>query len=236
MQAIYRALAAEAVSDAFSDGSSHSQFGQNSRKSAPTDSSNQPAGLLHATISRYFDQGPVTTRRDEDVITVDGDSDVNITVGSNVVVGDDADGETSSNNRAISPLDASIDSPGGGHTSDDGFVAPLIPTDRTCEFELKTCKKPLDLQPLPHQSLDKRAWELLVRDASVLLTDPSFQGRLDAGFDDDGNGGRGDEGGGRGLGFFEVSTGRTGAIGGEGGVRGTGVMAPHSWLLKVRFV
>ncbi|CAN0444575.1 unnamed protein product, partial [Ectocarpus sp. 12 AP-2014] len=57
------------------------------------------------------------------------------------------------------------------------------------------------VEALPHRPLDKRACEVLVRDASVLVTDPSFLGRLSTGFDDYGSGGGGDGGGG--LGFFD---------------------------------
>ncbi|CAM9719038.1 unnamed protein product [Ectocarpus sp. 4 AP-2014] len=77
------------------------------------------------------------------------------------------------------------------------------------------------VEALPHRPLDKRACEVLVRDASVLVTDPSFLGRLNTGFDDYGSSGGG-------LGFFDVATGGTAAAAGGAGIG----MAPHSWLLK----
>lgn len=148
--------------------------------------------LLHATISRYFDEG-----------CGGGNKDVN---------DGGSPGLASSGGSAGGPADASSAIVEGGPRPSAEEATPAA-TEAAAA------------QALPHRPLDKRACEVLVRDASVLVTDPSFLGRLNTGFDDHGSGG-----GGGGLGFFDVATGGTAAAAGGAGIG----MAPHSWLLKAR--
>lgn len=195
VEAVYRALAAETVDkDENRDQRRRSHpSGKRgtSEASAPakdpdndTDSGagDQPARQLHATISRYFDEGPATLGR----ASLEGGCESG---------------------------PARRDNPNGKDCNDSAGA-------------MSNQASPPPSVPLPHQPLDKRACEVLIRDASVLVSDPSFRGRLDAGFDDFGGGG----GGGGGLGFFDVVQGGTASAGGGNG----GGLAPHAWLLKVR--
>ena len=172
--------------------------------------------LLHATISRYFDEGG-----DASAITAAPDT------------GSNAGGEGGGPDGADSGGD------GRGPPGAAAGVSPVAVAGEAAEVSSRAsaaaaaaaeAAAKVREEALPHQPLDKRACEVLVRDASVLVTDPSFQGRLNAGFDD-GYGGAGSGGGG--LGFFDAATGGTAAAGGGGGGTPRIGMAPHSWLLKV---
>ncbi|CAM9302386.1 unnamed protein product [Discosporangium mesarthrocarpum] len=79
-----------------------------------------------------------------------------------------------------------------------------------------------DPTPLPHTPLDKRCSEVLVRDAGVLLSNPSFRGCLNA---EDGDGGGDSRGG-----MYKGVGGGYG--GGFGGAYGATTIASHAWLLK----
>lgn len=166
--------------------------------------------LLHATISRYFDEGS----NDQSNTACGGAS----ASGGRVSGGGDAAGDIDPSPMALEREEAATS---GGSTVTAAAGTAMEDKDEAGKTERRA-------MALPHQPLDKRACEVLVRDASVLVTDPSFQGRLDAGFDDGFGGG----GSGGGLGFFDVATGATAAAGGGGGTGARG-MAPHSWLLKV---
>lgn len=204
MEAIYLALAAEAVGGDKSHLPQRSAGYSTGKPGAPAASpkdssgggssgSDKPAGLLHATISRYFDDGPVAQ---------------------------------APSSGAKGPEDSLL--PAG--------EAGARPAEIETEMPPATAAAPAPVMPqtavssLPHSTLNQRACEVLVRDASVLMSDPSFRGRLEAGSQDD-YGGGGRTGGG--LGFFDVVAGGTAAAGGGGAGGG---MAPHSWLLKVRLV
>lgn len=252
VEAVYTALAAEAVgggigmcsSSRYTGNASHAR--KRSRGLADAAGINdKPAGLLHATISRYFDEGPVevATEAPPDKDGCDGDSTTtsNIdgrssavdVIDSNTITGnasDDKNGRGSNSEGRVNPYDSK---------KVENHVEPTTTTAATAspasEGTMTTTNRPTNSRdcPMPHQPLDKRAGEVLVRDASVLVTDPSFQGRLVQDPDDNWGGGGG---GGGGLGFFDVATGGT-AVAGVGGAGGLGKsgggMAPHSWLLKV---
>lgn len=257
MESIYRALSAEAVGGKDPSGGGRSTSASFSRIGSSQSTSadggdDQPAGLLHATISRYFDQGPAAA-----VAAVAAAS-----VGSETVSGHAVDKSFSGSSGTKNSTPSSSGDVGGASRdthNDNGYSlveqpnpdstlsSPKNTTVAVNNTDITTTQAPpsgeqeqqLQCQPparpLPHQALADRACELLVRDASVLVSDPSFRGRLDAGFDD----GYGGDGGG--LGFFDTSTGRTsglrggaGARGGGGGRDGVSGMAAHAWLLKVR--
>lgn len=188
----------------------------------------EPAGLLHTTISRYFEQGPAAPATATEAAEL-------TKAAVNVV-------SSSSENMSPENYDAcAID----GQVIPHGNV-PLLPESEkanpNANSKAEVGRSPGAITPpsqppqpsrnlrLPHQPLEDRVCELLIRDASVLISDPSFRGRLDAGFDDGYGGGRDRAGGG--LGFFDMSTGRTGVVGGGAGAGPRG-MASHSWLLKV---
>ena len=166
--------------------------------------------LLHATISRYFDEG--------------GNNHSGKDGGGRGPPGADGCGSSGGSAASMAVEGEKAAAATRGPTRVAAGAGAAMEEDGEEDEEGKAKKE--RAEALPHQPLDKRACEVLVRDASVLVTDPSFQGRLDTGFDDG-------FGGGGGLGFFDVATGTTSAAGGGGGtgVRG---MAPHSWLLKVR--
>ncbi|CAM9502752.1 unnamed protein product, partial [Sphacelaria rigidula] len=254
VESIYRALSAEAVGGKDPSGGGRSTSASFSRIGSSQSTSadggdDQPAGLLHATISRYFDQGPAAA-----VAAVAAAS-----VGSETVSGHAVDKSFSGSSGTKNSTPSSSGDVGGASRdthNDNGYSLVEPDPDSTLSSPKNTmvavnntditttqappsgeqeqqlqCQPPA--RPLPHQALADRACELLVRDASVLVSDPSFRGRLDAGFDD----GYGGDGGG--LGFFDTSTGRTsglrggaGARGGGGGRDGVSGMAAHAWLLK----
>lgn len=214
-------VAASDEDGAGNDGGETSDCNRNNSSSIGGPAPTKARSLLHATISRYFDEGSNTHRNKSH----GGGSDPPGTDG-------DSTGLASAGGDGVSRS--------GGATGDVDLSSMAIEgeqeaTTNTVSAVEKggdegTASKRDDA--LPHQPLDKRACEVLVRDASVLVTHPSFQGRLDAGFDDGFGSGVSGGGGGGGLGFFDVATGTTASAGGGGGagVRG---MAPHSWLLKV---
>lgn len=101
---------------------------------------------------------------------------------------------------------AAVDNSHRGHGNGDGELASVSVTSSTAGVTL--------LPRLPHEPLDERACDALVRDASVLVSDPSFRGRVS--FEDDG---------------LEWRAGGGGGVGVGGDARS---MAPHAWLLKVR--
>lgn len=104
-----------------------------------------------------------------------------------------------------------VDNSHGSHGSSDGEVASVSVTSSTSGV---TSSLSTSLPRLPHEPLDERACDALVRDASVLVSDPSFRGRVS--FEDDG---------------LDWKAGGGGGVGVGGGASG---MAPHAWLLKVR--
>lgn len=120
--------------------------------------------------------------------------------------------------RSSAAVDNSQRSHGSSSSSDRGdkpdAVASTSVTSSTVGVTPSSSSTTTPLPRLPHEPLDERACDTLVRDASVLVSDPSFRGRIS--FEDDGLGWRAGEGGGVGVG---------------GGASG---MAPHAWLLKVR--
>lgn len=214
MEAVYSALAAEAVGGD-KNSPPPSLFGdsreQNSSQYRAHDEEEgrKPAGLLHATISRYFDEGPGGGSKGASGEVCEGS-------GSGGYGGDNGDigGDDSATARDDEEEKEGEEEEKGALSSNTG--TNLLP-------------------PLPHQPLDERACEVLVRDASVLVSDPSFGGRMDAAFEDDYSGVGG------GLGFLDVTTGLTAAAGSGGGGSGGGGrtgggMAPHAWLLKVGVV
>ena len=235
VEAVYRALAAEAVGGSTHDPHIIPSFGGKPSGGAGSSSSSssgsngrtaslEPAGLLHATISRYFDEGPALhpASHPSGGGGGGGGGSGSVEVKTPTEAYENASkraAKTSVKTKAVT--EALTEAVSGDAVAVTGEGTPPHP-------------------PPPHDQLDKRACEMLVRDASVLLSDPSFQGRLDAAFDDDNyNGGSGNRRAGGGLGFFDVVEGTTAAAGGGGG-RGGGrggearrSTAPHAWLLKV---
>lgn len=200
----------------------------NNRSSSSSGSSRRPTpakarSLLHATISRYFDDGS-HNRGDESCGGGCAPSSDCYSTGGASGSGDHASGS----GYATGGADLTSMAVEGRETATTSGSTAAATAAEATEGEDEEEKAKKRAEALPHQPLDKRACEVLVRDASVLVTDPSFQGRLDAGFDDSFGGGSG----GGGLGFFDVATGTTAAAGGGGGAGARG-MAPHSWLLKV---
>ena len=202
---------ADAAAATFHEDGDGSDRGETSDGKSPSsiDEGPTPAkarSLLHATISRYFDEGVNSQSRKSF-----GGTGPSAAGGGSVSDSGDATADSDLPSMSIE----------GGATGTPGGSTPASATEEGAKGG--STKRD---EALPHQPLDKRACEVLVRDASVLVTDPSFQGRLDAGFDD------GFGSGGGGLGYFDVATGTTAVTGGGGGM-GVRGMAPHSWLLKV---
>lgn len=225
VEAVYRALVAEVAGGSEGNGDATAA---SLKLSSAASGSVKPAGLLQMTISRYFDQGggaespaeqdaaPVSmndagvaderaTRRESDpkvlgILASPREERLGV---DDVPAGVSALGGPGG--------DASSKSTSSGVTSSRGGPSGRL------------------LPPLPHKTFDQRACELLVRDASVLVSNPSFQGRLDAG--SNGVELTGAEGGGPGS--WEAS-----GVAALGDLRAAGrfgitSMAPHAWLLKV---
>lgn len=213
------AVGTSSEDDADSDGGETSDGSRHSKGSRQTPV--KARSLLHATISRYFDEGShgnnSNARGDSCPPGADGDS---------------TGGTSPSGDHVASSGDTPVDADSVSMVVDGVEAAtarePTAASASGIALRDEEGKAEKRAEALPHQTLDKRACEVLVRDASVLVTDPSFQGRLNAGFDD----GYGGGGCGGGLGFFDVAARATAAAGGRGGAGATGV-APHSWLLKV---